>query len=289
MQHPWPTPSHHARLIAHARPTRDPMDAVLSIGGHAGWAIAVGLLAAVAFHSAAGIRAMLIDPWLVEWAGRTGVAIDAHLQQTFDVDTSKDEPPPTPPPPEDTPKEKDEPLPQQKEVNPYEDVPPPAAAQAGKVLTDDTDVADFTGGGFVQGSNDSYVGGKTMAAGTGTVATHAPAVTTGAAGTGTAPVATRQAPAVDRSRRLALAGSGDWSCGFPSEADADGIDDAFVEIEITAGADGRAQKVSILKDPGHGFAPHARQCAMRQTYAPELDRDGRAVAATKKFRIHFER
>jgi protein TonB len=267
---------------------RDPLEAVLAIGGHAGWVVLIALGVALAFHGAAGVRAALIDPWLLQWAGKTGLAIDNHMQQTFDVDTTKDEPPPPPPPPEEQ-KEKDEPE-ARKDINPYEDVPPPppAAAQAGKVLTDDSDVADFTGQGFVQGTNDAYVGGRTMAAGTGTAPVRAPAVTTGPAGTGTTQ-APPPPPPIDRSRPLTLGGSGDWSCGFPPEADADQIDDAYATVEITAGPDGRAQKVTIKTDPGHGFGVHAKQCAMRQSFTPALDRDGRPTTATKSFRIHFER
>ena len=75
MQHPWPPPDQATnglspsvvRLVAPAREneSKDPLDAVLSIGGHAGWAVALAFVAAIVFHGAAGARAMLIDPWLL--------------------------------------------------------------------------------------------------------------------------------------------------------------------------------------------------------------------------------
>lgn len=275
-------------VVASAWPAdgREPFDAVLSLGGRAGWGVVVAVLAALLLHGAVAARAWLVDPWLLNWAGRTGLALDAHLQQTFDIDTAKNDVPPAPVP--DEPPEKSAP-PHRDDVNPYEDVPPPpAAAQAGKILTDDSDVADFTGEGFVTGTGDSYAGGRTMAAGTGTVAVRAPVVTTGPAGAGTARTPPRPSPS-DRSRPLALAGAGEWSCGFPPEADAEQIDDAYAVIEIVAGPDGRPQRVTVKSDPGHGFGEHARRCAMRQAFAPGLDRDGHPTVATKSFRIHFER
>ena len=55
-------------------------------------------------------------------------------------------------------------------------------------------------------------------------------------------------------------------------------------------ADGTAESVSVVRDPGQGFGRAARACAMRQRYAAAEDREGRAViATTAPFRVRFTR
>jgi protein TonB len=59
---------------------------------------------------------------------------------------------------------------------------------------------------------------------------------------------------------------------------------------VATRADGSPDHVSILSDPGHGFARAARICAMKEHYDPALDHDGNPVAGqTKSIRIRFER
>lgn len=94
----------------------------------------------------------------------------------------------------------------------------------------------------------------------------------------------------DRSRPASLmhGESWSWSCPWPNEADA--IDDAVAVVQITVGPAGRAARVDVVKDPGYGFGREARKCALRETYAPALDRDGRAVLGiTKPIRVRFAR
>jgi protein TonB len=103
-----------------------------------------------------------------------------------------------------------------------------------------------------------------------------------------------QAPAktvVDLSRPISLAGGKEWKCPWPGEADAEQMDEAKVEIEVAVGPDGRPSKVTIVPatDPGFGFAREAKSCALRQSYNAALDRDGKPIASTKKFRVRFER
>ena len=86
-------------------------------------------------------------------------------------------------------------------------------------------------------------------------------------------------------------GNDNWNeCPFPPEADSDDINEAYVTMEVLVGANGRAQQVTIVKDPGHGFGREAQKCAMRKMFATQLDRSGNPMAGkTKPFRIHFER
>jgi protein TonB len=84
----------------------------------------------------------------------------------------------------------------------------------------------------------------------------------------------------DRSKPAAPL-STDWrDCGFPPEADMEGINQARVTVTVTVRADGTAKSVTVLKDPGFGFGRLARQCGMRKRYAPALNRSGQPVAGT---------
>jgi len=72
--------------------------------------------------------------------------------------------------------------------------------------------------------------------------------------------------------------------------EADQIDDAVVVVTVMVDTTGRASKVEVLADPGHGFGREARRCALREVYVPGLDRDGRPTAsATKSIRVRFSR
>ena len=55
-----------------------------------------------------------------------------------------------------------------------------------------------------------------------------------------------------------------WDCGFPWEADRDRIDHAMAQIAVTVKADGTAETVDVVYDPGHGFGRVAKACALRQ-------------------------
>ena len=108
----------------------------------------------------------------------------------------------------------------------------------------------------------------------------------GGTGTGGAP----PAPPKDLSRAPALAGSSDWRCPWPAEADAEQIDEAYATIRVIIGPDGRAQSATVVEDPfAHGFGREARGCALRESYSPGLDRDGKPTTGTKTFRVRFER
>jgi len=262
----------------------DPLERVLQLGrGRALSAMVVALITTFAVHGGAAVRTAYIHVEMIKWTQRLDAIIDAHLVQTFEIETDK---PAQPKPPPEEEKKEEEPV--VKRDTPQE--APAAAAQAGQVLAQnpDNEVLNFTDNVFTVGSSDRYAGGQTTSNGTNQNAVHAKQVADTGNGNGQGQ-AKAQVVSVDLSRTAQLAGSGEWRCPFPPEADADQVDEAAAIIEVTVGADGKASHASILQDPGHGFGREARSCAMREAYVPALDREGRAVASTKRFRVKFER
>ncbi len=278
-------------------PAREPLARVLELGNKATKYIAVGLGFALIVHGTAAARTAMIPLDLIHWTHDVRAMVSEKLWSTYDVDMFKapeDKPPPpepepekqddkAPPPPvalpKDTPAPKDEPPP-----------PAPAPAQAGQVITAPDEPLDFTGQGFTQGNSATYAGGVTHAQGTATTAVRNVAARPDGVPGGTGTAAAPPPPAVDKSRAAGLRGSSEWKCPWPSEADAEQIDEAYVTVQVTVGPEGRAKTVAVTSDPGHGFGREARLCAMRETYTTALDKDGTAILGqTKAFRIHFER
>jgi protein TonB len=274
------------------------MSAVLGLGRNAKRAIVLGLVAALLVHGTAAARAAVIPLELMKWTQRIGRAVHERVVETYEIDVVKPppEPPPTPPePPKDEPKEAPLPAPSSAKMAPP-DAPPPAAAaaRAGAVLTqqpDPNEPVDLTNS-FVTGDSDAYAGGVTQATGTSAAAVYARRVGPGN-GTAQSSIGKGAGPTsavADRSRAASLAGSKDWKCDFPPEADIDQIDQAFVVVQVATRTDGSPDHVSVLSDPGHGFGRAARICAMKEHYDPALDHDGHAIAgSTKSIRIRFER
>jgi protein TonB len=93
----------------------------------------------------------------------------------------------------------------------------------------------------------------------------------------------------DHSRKPAFAGDLEWSCPFPPEADAAGVDVAVVALCVTVDASGTARDVAIPSDPGHGFGDAARRCALTKRWSPGLDRDGNPVGGAVVIRVRFTR
>jgi protein TonB len=277
-------------------PSRDPLARVLDLGGKATAGIVAGIAFALLVHGTAGARAALINIDLIHWADGVRRSVHERLWSQYDVDMFKAPEEKLAPPPEPAPEADPEPVkakappPEKAKDEPPPEPPAPAAAQAGQILTAPDEIADFTDPGFIQGTGPNFAGGVTHAQGTATTAVRnlnaRPDGTTG--GTGTAP-APPPPPTPDRSRAAGLRGSSDWKCP-PSEADAEQIDDAYVTVQVSVGADGRAIQVQVMSDPGHGFGREARLCAMRETYTTAANRDGNPIPGqTKPFRIHFER
>jgi protein TonB len=275
--------------------SRDPLDRVLTLGRAAWRGIALGVVFTLIAHGTAAARAALIPLELIHWNMKVGGRIKERLWASYDIDVvrapppkveetkpepEEHKPPPAPPPPKAQDKEPEPP-------------PPAAAAQAGKALAMDQDPnepVDMTNT-IVQGAGSTYAGGTTAAAGTSTVAVRDPNAKPGGTpgGSGTGPVVAPQGP--DKTRTAGLLGSTEWNdCPFPQEADAEQIDEAQVTIQVHVKPNGRAEKVVVLSDPGHGFGREARLCAMRKSFQIALDREGTPIAGvTKPFRVRFER
>ncbi|MGH7280453.1 MAG: energy transducer TonB [Polyangiaceae bacterium] len=285
--------AHHKNGVASVRPfgnaDREPLARVLEIGDRA-WRVLTGaLVIAILLHGTASAKTLMHSPELFNWGRDIENRVIINLTETIDIETEKPKPPPPPEPPKE--EEKAKPIEQiQKDVPPP---PPPAAAQAGKVLTAATDPnapVDFTGDGFVSGNGENYTGGITQAGGTSTKPIYNPnARATGVPGGTGAPAPTVQ-PGPDRSRAASRAGSDEWRCDFPPEADSEQIDEAYVTLQVLVGPDGHAKKVTVVQDPGHGFGRMAYQCAQRESYNAPFDHDGNPIEGmTPRIRVHFSR
>jgi periplasmic protein TonB len=270
---------------------RDPLAKVLSLGRRElPLGVTIGLLGAILLHSPAVYAITISLVHLADFSRDVQSEVLARLRGTYDVDTTPPPPPPPEPPPEETPVEKQPVVPTSTKTE-----APPAAAEAGKVLTQEPDPnepVDLTGNTFVSGDSDRFAGGTTAVTGTSKTAVRErntkPGGVPGAKGVkpGGGPPA---APKQDQGR-AAVPTSRNWNCGFPPEADFDQIDFATVMLTVTVGADGRAKTVTVLSDPGHGFGRLARSCAQRMQYTPGLDKDGNPVAkTTAPFPVRFTR
>lgn len=83
-----------------------------------------------------------------------------------------------------------------------------------------------------------------------------------------------------------------WSCShlFPADANAASMHTAVVRIAVQVSPEGGAKAITILSDPGHGFASAARACARGQRYVPARDRTGLpTTAVTAPFSVRFTR
>jgi len=270
-----------SRVPRWIRPTPSPLARVLDIGGDkAVRVMAVAFVLSIAAQGIAAVRTAYIHAEMISWTMRLDAVINKRLVQEVDIETMQA------PKQAKVEEKKEEPPPEPEKV--VEKIATPApAAQAAHVLAANPDQPyDFGDNVFAVGNSARYAGGNTMSDGKSDKAVVA--VHVAATGTGNGQAAP-QIQAVDLSRTAELAGSGEWRCPFPPEADADQVDDASAVIEVTVGADGRASGARVLQDPGHGFGREARACAMRESYVPALDRDGRAVSSSKKFRVKFER
>jgi protein TonB len=256
----------------------------------------LGVVFALVAHGTAAARAALIPLELIQWNAKVGGKIKERIFASYDIDVIKQQPPKV----EETKPEPEEPKPvapppsKAREAKEPEPPPPaPAAAQAGKSLAMDPDPnepLDMTNT-IVQGAGATYAGGFTAAAGTSTAAVNNQNAKPGGVPGGTGTAEAPPPPGPDRTRAAGLLGSTEWNdCPFPQEADAEQIDEAHVTIQVHVKANGRAEKVVVLSDPGHGFGREARLCAMRKSFQIALDRDGNAIAGiTKPFRVRFER
>lgn len=285
----------------------DPLAPVLTLGTRAAkTGVVFGVAAAIALHGAGAARAYAIPIELQQWAAQARAQVQAALGTTYDLEMEKPPPPPPEPPKEEPepPKEADPPKPVEapkpaaraEKAAPKADKtePAPAAAQAGKILAQEPspdEPLDLTGQGFVTGNAETFAGGVTASTGTSKTAVYdknaRPDGVVG--GKGTAPAA--PAPTGPDRSRPARPAEATWaSCAFPPEADAEQIDFQLVTIMVTVAADGTAQSVKVVNDPGRGFGRAARQCALTKKFLPALDRSGTPIlSATPPFTVRFQR
>jgi protein TonB len=261
--------------------TKSALDRVLDLGGDKAMRVlVVAFVLTIAAHGAAAVRTGYIHAEMIAWTLHLDAVLNARLAQQIDIETEKA-------PEQKVVEEKKEEQPVEKMV--VKQDTPVAAARASQILSaNPNDVMDFTKDVYNVGESERFSGGDTRSDGTNDKAVSAPHVAAVGTGNGASP-APPQIVAVDLSRTATLAGSGEWRCPFPPEADADQVDEAAAIIEVIVGADGKPSRASILQDPGHGFGREARGCAMRESYVAALDRDGKPVLSSKKFRVKFER
>jgi periplasmic protein TonB len=270
----------------------DPLARVLELDSRSmKWGVIIGMCGALAFHLAAAIEAGRLANGLGRWASDTRTEIHAYLSRYYDIEMLP--PPPPPPPPEEKPPEEAAPKPVAVKAPSRErDAPPPAPAQAGKILTQEPDPnepVDLTGQGFVTGNAETYAGGVTANTGTSKSAVRNLNAVVGGVpgGTGT------KVDAVggpDLSRPPAVMGSSQWDCPFPAEADAEEINYQRVSLLIVVRPDGTPQDAKVIRDPGNGFGREARKCALTRRYEPARDREGRPVlGTTPQVNITFQR
>lgn len=76
-----------------------------------------------------------------------------------------------------------------------------------------------------------------------------------------------------------------WDCAFPNGGTKDS---ASVLLKVLVEPDGKAAKVDVLEDPGHGFAKAAETCALAKRYEPAKDANGASMmASTFPFYVRF--
>jgi protein TonB len=157
---------------------------------------------------------------------------------------------------------------------------PAAPAQAGRLAAVAESPVDFTGTAFVVGSGASYAGGTTTPTGTSRTPASG-AVAPGGTGTGAAARSHARAVQLDQAA---------WSCPWPAEADARQVDQETVVLRVAVGADGHAERVDIVQDPGFGFGRAAHQCALATRFEPARDPSGAPITAlSPPIRVHFFR
>lgn len=274
---------------------RDPLARVFELGRRElPVGVAIGLVGALVVHGGAFVHAAQSLIQMGDFAEAVASFVVERQRASIDIDKIEI-PPELEKPPETKPAET-EPEPVARTAEKAAPEAAPAAAEAGKVMTQEPnadDPLDLTGDSFVTGSSDRYAGGTTAASGTSKVAVDDPRAKGGEGpkGNGTAPRGgPAPAPTGKDQSRPSTPTSRSWNCGFPAEADFDQVDFATVMITVTVGTDGRAKSVSVLSDPGHGFGKQARSCAMRMSYTPGLDRNGQPVVkTTSPFPVRFTR
>jgi periplasmic protein TonB len=245
------------------RPSRWIAPVVVAMGVH------VGMALSLSFEESG-------ETWALSTAARVRTLMVARQARPVELPISS----PTPPKPQDEPRTEPVRTPTVARFS-VGRAKAQAPAQAGQVVASVPDTSqpiDF-GEGFVVGGGTVYAGGTTTASGTAKQKVDGPV----------SPALTTQTPtAIDHSRSIALADP-DWTCPWPREADDTDIDEQVAVIKVEIDADGHCRKVSVVRDPGHGFGAQAARCAQEAAFLPALDVHGAATAGTAAIRVRFVR
>jgi len=235
-------------------------------------------------YGGAGLLTFSTKAKLSSWSADLAARIHADLAKDRAVEMLPPPPPAEPAPPAAQRPVVSEPLVRSAGRAPRR-VSRVAPAQAAAVLTRAAPEAplDLTGNVFASGDAASFPGGATAGAGrstapvTGTIDVHAPAANR--------PTVAKASLA----RPVALA-AGTWVCPWPSEADAEQIDQQIVVIRVRVGADGTVDSAQLVADPGTGFGGAAMTCARQTRFEPARDADGDPIASwSPAIRVHFSR
>ncbi len=239
-----------------------------------GVALVLGLYAGVlAFVKHLGSS---LGPW--------GAEMDARVHDAIAMERAVDVTPPRPPPVAPEPAAVESPhvaAPRTAQARNAPHARPAPPAQAGQLAAASQDPLDFAGSAFIVGSGASYAGGATSS----TATNQKPALGTAAPGE----IAAAKVTARSRARPVSLDQAG-WNCPWPAEADAQQVDEQTVVLRANVRADGRADHVDVLSDPGFGFGSAARLCALGTHFEPARDQSGQPIAAeSPSIRVHFFR
>jgi protein TonB len=248
--------------------------------------------AAVLAHGVAAAAAATLEPGEDAGARKRTVLLSEMIELEEPPPPAPKPPPPPmeeepPPPPKMVEKAaRPAPVPEARSAPQRAAAAAPAAAQATRVLAQDSqdEVLDF-GETIVQGDSTAYAGGAAKAGGTSARAVRITHARAGGieGGTGT------DVSGVDRSRSASLAGGAVWDCPFPEEADDEGINGAVVTLRVRVALDGTLQTAEVARDPGAGFGREARRCARDKRWQPARDRAGNPIASESTINVRFLR
>ena len=82
------------------------------------------------------------------------------------------------------------------------------------------------------------------------------------------------------------------SCVYHAAArglNVEAIDSAVVTVRVLVDAAGKATRIQIIDNPGHGFGDTAKTCTLKAAFEAARDASGRPVAGDALMRIRFER
>jgi protein TonB len=249
-------------------------------GGRDARLAACALAVLILYGGALGLSEVLGAP-VANWSAEMAARIHDEIARERAVDLSPP-PPPAPPPQVEPPPPPPAAVraPRPVRATAARAAAPSPPAQAGKLTAVANAPVDLTGAAFVVGGAATFPGGVTAAQGTGVKPGTAAAMPNAAADRARAP---------SRARPVSLDQAA-WSCPWPAEADAEQVNEKTVVLRVRVRADGHADAVDVLSDPGFGFGVAARGCALATRFEPARDADGRPTTAlSAPIRVHFYR